>query len=137
MRRTSTTETGSDPYAVRWEDSVQKAGLPAGFHFHDLRHTGIGTEDVLVRHRLEDALDRALTSEGIGEVDGGDIGGGTMNVFAVVESERSARAIAVAVDVLREAGLADLAIVACRELTEDDPMPVIVWPEGQAREFRY
>jgi hypothetical protein len=26
--------------ATRWPDTVVKAGLPVGFHFHDLRHTG-------------------------------------------------------------------------------------------------
>jgi len=26
--------------AVDWAESVRKAGLPQGFHFHDLRHTG-------------------------------------------------------------------------------------------------
>ena len=26
--------------SVRWSQSVVQAGLPAGFHFHDLRHTG-------------------------------------------------------------------------------------------------
>jgi integrase len=26
--------------SVRWSQSVAQAGLPAGFHFHDLRHTG-------------------------------------------------------------------------------------------------
>jgi integrase len=26
--------------AVSWAESVRKAGLPEGFHFHDLRHTG-------------------------------------------------------------------------------------------------
>jgi integrase len=26
--------------SVRWSQSVVRAGLPAGFHFHDLRHTG-------------------------------------------------------------------------------------------------
>ncbi len=26
--------------ATRWPETVVKAGLPAGFHFHDLRHTG-------------------------------------------------------------------------------------------------
>jgi len=25
---------------VKWPEAVRKAGLPAGFHFHDLRHTG-------------------------------------------------------------------------------------------------
>lgn len=26
--------------SVRWAEAVEKAGLPAGSHFHDLRHTG-------------------------------------------------------------------------------------------------
>ena len=26
--------------SVKWADSVKKAGLPEGFRFHDLRHTG-------------------------------------------------------------------------------------------------
>jgi integrase len=26
--------------AVKWPNTVTKARLPAGFHFHDLRHTG-------------------------------------------------------------------------------------------------
>jgi integrase len=26
--------------SVRWSQSVLQAGLPAGFHFHDLHHTG-------------------------------------------------------------------------------------------------
>jgi integrase len=26
--------------SVRWSQSVVQAGLPVGFHFHDLRHTG-------------------------------------------------------------------------------------------------
>jgi len=25
---------------VKWKETIAKAGLPAGFHFHDLRHTG-------------------------------------------------------------------------------------------------
>jgi integrase len=32
--------SGNFRRAVRWADSVKKAGLPVGFHFHDLRHTG-------------------------------------------------------------------------------------------------
>jgi Site-specific recombinase XerD len=32
--------TGNFGRAVKWAASVKRAGLPAGFHFHDLRHTG-------------------------------------------------------------------------------------------------
>jgi integrase len=32
--------SGNFRRAVKWAASVKKAGLPAGFHFHDLRHTG-------------------------------------------------------------------------------------------------
>jgi integrase len=32
--------TGNFGRAVKWATSVKAAGLPTGFHFHDLRHTG-------------------------------------------------------------------------------------------------
>jgi integrase len=32
--------TGNFRRSVNWAAAVKKAGAPAGFHFHDLRHTG-------------------------------------------------------------------------------------------------
>jgi integrase len=32
--------TGNFRRSVNWADAVKKAGAPAGFYFHDLRHTG-------------------------------------------------------------------------------------------------
>jgi integrase len=32
--------SGNFSRTVRWTKTVCEAGLPAGFHFHDLRHTG-------------------------------------------------------------------------------------------------
>jgi hypothetical protein len=32
--------TGNFRRSVNWADAVKKAGAPAGFHFHDLIHTG-------------------------------------------------------------------------------------------------
>jgi integrase len=32
--------SGNFGRAVRWTETVRKVGLPEGFHFHDLRHTG-------------------------------------------------------------------------------------------------
>lgn len=47
---------------------------------------GHGTVDDLdLRHQVEDILDQALRSARLGHVDGGDIGSGTINVFAIVE----------------------------------------------------
>jgi integrase len=38
--RGGTPKRGSWRSTVRWTAKVREAGLPAGFHFHDLRHTG-------------------------------------------------------------------------------------------------
>src|SRR5262249_59629491 len=32
--------SGNFGRSVRWIETVRKVGLPEGFHFHDLRHTG-------------------------------------------------------------------------------------------------
>ena len=32
--------TGNFRRAVKWTDALKAAGMPTGFHFHDLRHTG-------------------------------------------------------------------------------------------------
>src|SRR5204863_8935422 len=32
--------SGNFRRSVKWAESVRKAGLPANFHFHDLRHVG-------------------------------------------------------------------------------------------------
>jgi integrase len=57
--------TGNFRRAVRWAASVRKAGLPAGFHFHDLRHTGnnlaaaAGASTRELMHRMGHASMRA------------------------------------------------------------------------------
>ena len=38
--RGGTPKRGSWRTTVKWTTRVKEAGLPAGFHFHDLRHTG-------------------------------------------------------------------------------------------------
>jgi integrase len=38
--RGGTPKRGSWRSTVKWTTRVKDAGLPAGFHFHDLRHTG-------------------------------------------------------------------------------------------------
>jgi len=38
--RGGTPRRGNWRKVARWPESVAKAGLPVGFHFHDLRHTG-------------------------------------------------------------------------------------------------
>lgn len=51
--------------AVKWDQAVKLAGLPAGFHFHDLRHTGnnlaaaAGASTRELMHRMGHASMRA------------------------------------------------------------------------------
>ncbi len=42
---------GSWQSRIDWPGAVRAAGLPAGFHFHDLRHTGT-TQRPRLGHRL-------------------------------------------------------------------------------------
>jgi hypothetical protein len=98
---------------------------------------GISDDDLGVRHRLEEELDRTFDAKGFGLVDGGDIGSGTMNVFALVRAQHWGAALPAAVSVLRDLGIDGSAVVAKRDLTDDDSMPVIVWPEGSDGPFRY
>ena len=50
---------------VKWDESKRKAGLPANFHFHDLRHTGnqlaaeAGASTRELMHRMAYATVRA------------------------------------------------------------------------------
>jgi hypothetical protein len=67
-------------------------------------------------------------------VDSGDIDGGTMNAFALVATKRGADALATAVQVLRELGVNEVAVVAKHDVT-DDSTPTIIWPVGSVREF--
>ena len=57
--------TGNFRRAVKWAETVRKAGLPVGFHFHDLRHTGnnlaaaAGASTRELMHRMGHASMRA------------------------------------------------------------------------------
>ena len=97
----------------------------------------ISTDDLSVRHQLEDLLDQALRAADVGMVDGGDIGSGTMNVFALVPTERWADALAAAITVLREFDVDDVAVIAQCLVSDEDSMPTIAWPDGSVREFTY
>jgi hypothetical protein len=98
---------------------------------------GISDDDLGVRHRLEAELDRAFDAKKIGLVDGGDIGSGTMNVFALVRAGSWNAALLTAVSVLRELSIEKSAVVAQRDLTDDDSEPMIIWPEGSEAPFEY
>jgi hypothetical protein len=57
--------TGNFRRAVKWSKSLADAGMPAGFHFHDLRHTGnniaaaSGASTRELMHRMSHASMRA------------------------------------------------------------------------------
>jgi hypothetical protein len=100
---------------------------------------GHGTvEDLHFRHQLEDSLDQALRSTVLGHVDGGDIGSGTINIFAIVEPNAWEQAWAVIRTELVRQKLLRRAVVARDARGYDgDEWPVIIWPEDYEREFSY
>jgi len=98
---------------------------------------GISEDDLGVRHRLEDAVNQVLSKHGIGEVDGGDIGSGTMNVFALVDGRYWDKVLTLTVGLLQKFDVKAQAVIARRDITKDDDTPVIVWPEGSKDEFHY
>ncbi|MBB5872628.1 hypothetical protein F4553_006062 [Allocatelliglobosispora scoriae] len=99
--------------------------------------TGRSDDDLELRYQLEEAIDAALTEEDLGELDGGDIGTGTMNVFAYVRPEQWQEALAVVRGVLSELELTEHALIARRNTMDEDAEPEIVWPEGSERDFAY
>jgi hypothetical protein len=90
--------------------------------------------DLDFRHHLEDVLEAALLEDDLGMIDGGDIGSGSINVFAFVDPDRWEAAWAIVRSKLAEMELLQRAVVARRV---DDHDPEVVWPGGYGREFRY
>jgi hypothetical protein len=100
-----------------------------------LRIQGHGSiHDLDFRHHLEDVLGAALQEHDLGIVDGGDIGSGSINVFAFVDSDRWEAAWATVHSKLTEMVLLQQAVVA-RQVEDNDPQ--VVWPEGYGRAFRF
>jgi len=100
---------------------------------------GHGTvEDLDFRHQLEALLDQALRGAGLGWVDGGDIGSGTINIFAIVEPDAWEQAWAVIRTELARQEVLHRAVVARDARGDDgDEWPVVIWPEDHEHEFRY
>ena len=98
------------------------------------RIAGFGGEDALSkRHKIEDLLGQALESAEIGFCDGGDIGGGSMNIFLYTHDRRSAQELVIRT--LRAQKMLDGAVIAvCANPEEDEPYEV-VWPEDYDGEF--
>lgn len=88
-----------------------------------------------LRHQIENRIHAALAG-GLGEVDGGDIGSGTINVFAWVDAERWTDAFEQVRSVLTGLEVWDRALVA-RWSPDDETYPAVVWPENHPAEFRY
>ena len=103
---------------------------------------GHGTvEDLDFRHQVEEILDQALRGARLGHVDGGDIGSGTINVFAIVEPSAWEQAWTVTRTELARRNLLERAIVARDARGDDgddgDEWPVVIWPEDYKRRFSY
>jgi hypothetical protein len=100
---------------------------------------GHGTvEDLDFRHQVEDILDQALRGARLGHIDGGDIGSGTINVFAIVEPSAWEQAWAVIRTELARRKLLERVIVARDARGDDgDEWPAVIWPEDYERRFSY
>ncbi|GIH11628.1 hypothetical protein Rhe02_96950 [Rhizocola hellebori] len=98
---------------------------------------GLAEDDLDLRNRLGDAIEAKLAELELGEFDGGDIGSGTMNLFAYVAPEHWQQAFAAVHSIVDEFDLLEVALIARRDTSDEDADLVIVWPEGSDREFSY
>jgi hypothetical protein len=87
------------------------------------RITGHGTdEDYDRRVEIEDLLDVSLTELGLGNLDGGDIGSGTANIFCYLKPGKNATEALI--EILRKNGVLDGAVI--QETVNGEEK--IVWP---------
>ncbi|MBI4492853.1 MAG: hypothetical protein HY690_08690 [Chloroflexi bacterium] len=86
--------------------------------------------DVAVRHQLEDLLEGALNADGAGGLDGGDIGGGVMNIYVQPWRRQAADTV---LHVLERSGRLAEATVVLRfhnEGADEEESYMVLWPEG-------
>lgn len=96
------------------------------------RMTGDDNADLDHRNNLIDKLNNMLGWIGAGHVDGGDIGSGTINVFAfIVAPEQASPAI---IEWLRESGELAKSVVAL-DSPEESESTSVIWPEDFEGQF--
>lgn len=96
------------------------------------RMTGDNAADLDHRNELIDKLNNMLGWIGAGHVDGGDIGSGTVNIFAnIVSPDQTSPAV---LEWLRETGELSKSVVAIDYPDESEPTSVI-WPEDFEGQF--
>ena len=88
------------------------------------------TADLDKRHRVEGILDECLGWTGNGHCDGGDIGSGTINAFALVVDPIAAAAAIV--KALKQRGLLGGAVIAFHQGEEP---PTVLFPEDFEGKF--
>lgn len=122
------------------ESDECRSGFPAGLLVIQqqivvqYRIDGFGGEsDLARRHRIEDLLGEAFEAADVGVLDGGDIGGGSMNIFLYTHDRRAAEELVVRT--LRKHGLLAGAVVAVCPSPEEDTPYEVVWPEDYEDEF--
>jgi hypothetical protein len=90
--------------------------------------------DLDFRHQVEDELRAALQEHDLGIVDGGDIGSGSVNVFAIIDPDRWEAAWAAVRSKLIDLELLQRAVVA-RQVGDSEPE--VLWPGDYGQEFRF
>ena len=83
---------------------------------------------------IKNELEYRLQGRNAGEVDGGDFGSGTMNIFLVTDA--LVRAVPIVKEYLGERGVLDRCRIAQRDyLTGDDWNYRVIWPEGERNQL--
>ena len=101
-----------------------------------VRLDGWGNEsDLDLRYDLEEAMEDHLRRHGLGILDGGDIGSGTLNVFIYTTSSKIAELVTRAVSEVECRGLCDRTVIAVWNTEDEDGDYEVVWPEGFEGEF--
>lgn len=92
----------------------------------------VDDDDLEFRHEVEAIARQCLRASGIGDCDGGDLGGGKINVFCTVTDATSG--CAAIVEGLVAVGLEDF-VIAFLDENHDNSDFAVLWPRDFAGTF--
>ncbi len=90
-----------------------------------------------LRYEIEESLQEVFSTEDCGEVDGGDIGSGTMNIFTYTNASHWDRALELVMEELRRRHLLDRAVIAKSVMVNEEEgcEHTVVWPPNFQGKF--